>query len=487
MKFLCTQGSFLSVSADVFVVFFFDIHTLDRGNRKQIEEIIHSEQFEDKRGKTLFIRTEDKKILVVGLGKLEELRMVDWQMALSHISRKVKEVYAKTVTISLPIEEISKRSYLSPQNLVKGSVEGLELGAYEFTKHKKKEKVSVIDTVTFVVEPHYESDVKKGITAGEITSKATIMARDLVNEPSSVTTPTFLSLIAQSLAHEHPDITCEVMGDKEIKKFGMGGLIGISKGSDEEPKFVILSYKGKGEKTVVLVGKGVTFDSGGLSLKPDKSMETMKLDMAGAASVLGIFSALPTLKPMVNVIGLLPLCENMPSGSAVKPGDVLTSYNGKTIEIISTDAEGRVILADALSYAEKFHPNVIIDLATLTGACSVALGEEIAGLFANEKALADQLLTAGKKTGERLWELPLAREYEDFLKSPIADIKNVAKTRAGGAITGALFLKPFVPENIPWAHIDIGGTAWDEKNSPFCPEGGTGFGVRLILEYLQSL
>jgi leucyl aminopeptidase len=484
MKFSLTQKFLFSVPADLSVVFSFDVHNLDAENRKRIEEIIHSEQFEDKVGSTLLLRTEDRKFLVVGLGKVEELNMFDWQTAFAGVCRKAKEVRATTVTISLPMKEINKRSHVSPQNLVKGAVEGLELGAYAFTKHKKKEPVSEIDSVMFIVEPRYENEVKKGITLGEITSKATSMARDLVNEPSSVTTPTFLSLIAQSLAKEHPEITCEVMGEKEIKKLGMGGLIGISKGSDEEPKFIVLSYKGKGEKTVVVVGKGVTFDSGGLSLKPDKSMETMKLDMAGAASVLGIFSALPKLKPSVNVIGLLPLCENMPSGSAVKPGDILTSYNGKTIEIISTDAEGRVILADALSYAQKFHPDVIIDLATLTGACSIALGEEIAGLFANEKILADQLLSVGKETGERLWELPLAREYEELLKSPVADIKNVAKTRAGGAITGALFLKPFVPENVQWAHIDIGGTAWQEKDTSLCPEGGTGFGVRLISEYL---
>jgi leucyl aminopeptidase len=186
----------------------------------------------------------------------------------------------------------------------------------------------------------------------------------------------------------------------------------------------------------------------------------------------------------MNIIGLIPAVENMPSGKAIKPGDIVTSCSGKTIEIISTDAEGRVILADALSYAQKFNPHVIIDLATLTGACSIALGEEIAGLFVNEKTLADQLLMLGKETGERLWELPLAKEYEELLKSPVADIKNVAKTRAGGAITGALFLKPFVPENVQWAHIDIAGPAWQEKDSALCPEGGTGFGVRLLLEYL---
>jgi leucyl aminopeptidase len=267
----------------------------------------------------------------------------------------------------------------------------------------------------------------------------------------------------------------------------MGGLLGIAKGSDEDPKFIRLAYKGTGKKTIVLVGKGITFDSGGLSLKPDSGMETMKMDMAGAATVLGIFSALKTVKPAVNVVGLIAACENMPSGKAIKPGDVVTALNGKTIEIINTDAEGRVILADALSYASQFEkPDALIDLATLTGACMVALGEEIAGLFSNDKELAETLKTSAQKTGERVWEMPLVPEYRELIKGKVGDIKNSAGKKYGGAITAALFLENFVDPKIHWAHIDIAGPAFEEKGKPLTPYGGTGFGVRMLLDFINN-
>ena len=473
---------------DLSIVFYCDLNSLKTKTRTPIKNIIASEQFEDKAGKTLLIRTEQKRILVVGLGKLEELTMHDWQTVFAQVAKKAKEVNAKILTIALPIEEIAKRTSIIPEKLIQGAVEGLSLGAYEFLKHKHRDeqkKEKKIEEVTFCIDKKFEKEVQKGIVVGQRTSKATLFARDLVNEPSSVTTPTFLSLIAQSLAKDNPDISCEILGQKEMEKKGMGGILGIAKGSDEEPKFITLTYHSKGKKTIVLVGKGITFDSGGLSLKSDKNMENQKMDMAGAAAILAIFSVLSEIKPDTNIIGLIPAVENMPSGKAIKPGDIVTSYSGETIEIISTDAEGRVILADALSFAETFHPDTIIDLATLTGACIVALGEEVAGLFTTDRRLGEHLLTDSTVSGEKLWELPLVKDYEELLKSSVADMKNVSKKRYGGAITGALFLKPFVPEGVPWAHIDIAGPAWQEKDSALCPEGGTGFGVRLILEYLS--
>jgi len=489
---LSVQPFYLS-HADLSVVFYCDLNSLETKTRISVKNIIASEQFEDKQGKILLIRTDKKRILVVGLGKLEELTMHDWQTVLAHVARKAKEVNAKTLTVALPIEEFAKKTSMIPEKLIQGAVEGLTLGAYEFIKHKhvdEQKKEKRIEEVTFCVDVKFEKEVQKGIDVGQRTSKATLFARDLVNEPSSVTTPTFLSLIAQSLAKDNPDISCEILGKKEMEKLGIGGILGIARGSDEEPKFITLKYqprKTRNGKTIVLVGKGVTFDSGGLSLKSDANMETMKLDMAGAAAILGIFSIISEFKPNINIIGLIPAVENMPSGKAIKPGDIVTSYNGKTIEIISTDAEGRVILADALSFAETFHPDTIIDLATLTGACVVALGEEVAGLFTTDRRLSEHLLIGSSLSGEKLWELPLVKDYEELLKSPVADMKNVSKKRYGGAITGALFLKPFVPEGVPWAHIDIAGPAWQEKDSSLCPEGGTGFGVRLILEYLSTV
>ncbi|KKU95471.1 MAG: putative cytosol aminopeptidase, partial [Candidatus Gottesmanbacteria bacterium GW2011_GWA1_48_13] len=322
---------------------------------------------------------------------------------------------------------------------------------------------------------------------GETVAQAVCFARDLVNEPPSLTTPTYLSRQALGIAKASALVSCEVLDKSDMEKLGMGGILGIARGSDEEPKFIKLSYAGGGRKTVALVGKGITFDSGGLSLKSSEGMETMKIDMAGAAAILGIFQALTVLKPKVNVVGLICATENMPSGGAIKPGDVVTAMNGKTIEILNTDAEGRVVLADGLSYAvEKVKPDVMVDLATLTGACMVALGEEISGLFANDAKLAQSLKEAAEQSGEKIWELPLAKEYKELLKSSVADIKNISGKRYGGAINGALFLQEFVPDNIPWAHLDIAGPAWAEKDTPLEPRGATGVGVRMMLCWLNA-
>lgn len=407
---------------------------------------------------------------------------------------------------------------MTKKQLAEGVVEGMTLGTYTFNRYKKMEKKEhEIETVSIISDAG-KKDLEKGIHTGEIMSRATTLARDLVNEPSSVTTPTFLSLVARDIAKKNASITCDVLEKKDMEKLGMGGILGIAKGSDEEPKLIKLTFRCHPEhtegsrpkskqsdhngishpdsasgfemtdgKTIVLVGKGVTFDSGGLSLKSQEGMETMKIDMAGAASILGIFSVLSELQPNATVIGIIPAVENMPSGKAIKPGDVVKAYGGKTIEVISTDAEGRVILADALAWAgDMMKPDVMIDLATLTGACMIALGEDIAGLFTTNETLGKNLIHSSEQAGEALWELPLPESYNDLIKSDIADIRNVSKKRYGGAITAALFLNAFVPENVPWAHLDIAGPAVAEKDAPLTSVGATGFGVRLILEYLTK-
>ncbi len=268
----------------------------------------------------------------------------------------------------------------------------------------------------------------------------------------------------------------------------MNAFLGVAVGSDKPPKFIHLSYKPRRpSKKIVLIGKGITFDTGGLSLKSSEHMETMKLDMSGAAAVLAVFAAIPSLIIKSEVVGIIAACENMPSGKALKPGDILKALNGKTIEVLNTDAEGRLTLADAISYALiKEKPDEIIDLATLTGACMVALGQEIAGCFGNNDILLQNIEKHAKLTGENIWRMPLYREYSDLIKSPIADIKNIQTGRYGGAITAALFLSEFVGKT-PWVHLDIAGPAYTEKDSPLTPSGGTGFGVRLLLEYLVSL
>ncbi len=279
-----------------------------------------------------------------------------------------------------------------------------------------------------------------------------------------------------------------MLGKNEMKKLGMGALLGVAQGSQEPPALIVLEYRGgrKTEPPVVIVGKGITFDTGGISLKPPANMDEMKMDMSGGGVTLGTLQAAAALKLPVNVIGLVPATENMPSGTAIKPGDVLKSMSGKTIEVLNTDAEGRLVLADALAYAARYKPQAVIDLATLTGAVVVALGHSAAAVLGNDETLVKKLITSGESTGERLWQLPLWEEHEKAMKSQLADLKNIAGPGVGaGTITGAAFLKAFAGDQ-PWAHLDIAGTAWgDEK--PYVPKGPSGFGVRLLVDYLEHV
>ncbi len=465
MKFYTTTKNITSLSADAAVVFV-------REGEKEPEYIkkfhIKDDGFKGKLGEVFLIQTQGKlsykKVFVVGLGKEKKLNAHDWQYVYASIARRAKSSNVASLVI--------------PTNDVYNAVVGLGLGSYSFLIHKNKEtqkEEHEIEKVTFVGK-----DIsQKQIIDGVIATEATCFARDLVNEPPSVTTPVYLANVAKKFG-------AEVFGKKEMQKLGMNGLLAIAQGSHEEPRFIKLTYYGGGEKTITLVGKGITYDSGGLSLKPQSGLEIMKCDMAGAATILGVFEVLGKLKPHVNVIGLIAATENMPGGGSIKPGDVVRAMNGKTIEIVNTDAEGRVVLADALSYAEKFiKSDVIIDIATLTGACVVALGEDIAGLFTDDEALASRLLENAAHVGEKLWRMPIASEYQEQLKSEIADVRNVSKTRPGGAIDAALFLKEFAPKGVPWAHLDIAGPAFAEKDMTLSPYGGTGFGVQILLTFIK--
>ena len=483
MKFYAKPTDVTKIEADLLAVFAGseEARKVDGAMGGMLTEVAAAEDFEGKQGNLLLIHTHGKipakRVVLVGLGKISELSVSDLQTIAAKISRKAKEVAAKSLAISLP-KEIQSQAV----------VEGLLLGTYTFSKHKSEEtrkKEKHIEEVVLLTTPPKLNSVADGIRRGETISEAVIFARDLVNEPPSITTPTHLAETAKKLVKGNSSMSCEVFGPKEMKILGMEAILGIARGSDEEPRFIKLSYKGGSGKTVCLVGKGITFDTGGLSLKPASGMETMKLDMAGAAAILGVFSVLSILKPKVNVVGLIAATENMPGPKAVKPGDVVRAMNGKTIEILNTDAEGRVVLADALSYAGmKVKPDTIVDLATLTGACMVALGEEIAGLFTDDDALAKQLQGAAFDSGESIWPLPIARAYKEIVKSDVADVKNISGTKYGGAISGALFLAEFAPVGVPWAHLDIAGPAFAEKDAPLTPKGGTGFGVRMLLTWL---
>ena len=331
-----------------------------------------------------------------------------------------------------------------------------------------------------------KASIEKSIARAEKIIDAVHTARDLISHPGSTATPTFLAEHAKKIARKNK-ITCKVLGQKEMEKLGMGSLLGASQGSDEPPALIALEYNGAGKKKAptVIVGKGVTFDTGGISLKPGASMDEMKMDMSGAATTLATLQLVSSLKLKINIVGIVAAAENMPSGSAIKPGDILKSMSGKTIEVLNTDAEGRLVLADALTYAQRYKPKEVIDLATLTGAVLHALGHQAAAVIGNNTAMIQKLKNAGEATGERVWELPLWPEHEKATKSDIADLKNIASPGVGaGTIMGAAFLKAFAGEQ-PWTHIDIAGTAWG-FDRPYTNKGASGFGVRLLLSYLEK-
>ncbi len=338
---------------------------------------------------------------------------------------------------------------------------------------------SALGKITLLLDKGHLAAAKVGALRGAAIAKGVTLARELANRPANHCTPVHLGEEAKLLG-KHYGFKVEVLGRKEIERLGMGSFLAVAQGSEQPPRFIVMQYLGAGATAAphVLVGKGITFDTGGISLKPSAEMDEMKFDMGGAASVLGTMTAIGELKPKVNVIGLIPTCENMPSGNALKPGDVVKSMSGQTIEVLNIDAEGRLILCDALTYAERFKPASVIDIATLTGACVIALGHHMSGLFSPDDTLADELLAASRAALDPAWRMPLEAEYDDGLKSNFADMANIAG-RAGGSITAAMFLKRYTSK-YRWAHLDIAGTAWKSGAA----KGATGRPVGLLTHYL---
>ncbi len=438
---------------------------------------------------TVYLQTKNvknvKAALLVGLGNKEDLNGETLRRAGAAAVKKLESLYQKQASILLPqvLESASEEAC--------ALAEGAALASYRFNKYKSgKEEKGTVAALNFVSSKKGEGEVKKGIRLAQILSEATFFVRDLVNEPPSSLPPRRFAEYVQKVAEEgaSSNISLTLYDKEKIEAMGMGSFLGVNRGSAEPPVFVHLHYKPKEfKKSVALVGKGITFDSGGLSLKPAESMETMKMDMGGAASILGTFKALAQIKPNVEVHGIMALTENMPGGKAYKPGDVLKAMNGKTIEVLNTDAEGRLILADALSYAVKQNPDVIIDIATLTAAVIIALGSQVAAVMGNNQELINQILKVSAESGEKFWQLPLVKEYREGLNSPVADIKNISSTRKeGGSIVAGLFLQEFVKDK-PWAHLDIAGTAWSDKDRDYFSAGGTGFPTRTLIRYLLSI
>ena len=495
MRISVKFGAAEKESTDVIVISLFEntkkipseLSSLDKASGGFISNLLQNKDFTGKLNETVMIPTYKKaipkRILLVGLGKTTELSSDKVRQAAGTATRVIQGKKFKSPSMLLYKTEYKG---ISVEDITSSVVEGVLLSLYNFTMYKtlKKEDKAVINNFTLIVQKKdVLAKVKSVAKNTQTVAEAVCFTRDIVNMAGSDATPTFLANKAKEIAKK-TGVKCRTLSRPDMKKLGMGGILNVSRGSSQPPKFIILEYntRKKNSDTIVLIGKGVTFDSGGISLKPGSGMDLMKADMSGAAAVLGAFKAISNLKPANHIVGLVPCTENMPSGSALKPGDIIKCMSGKTVEILNTDAEGRLILADAIAYAKRYKPDAVIDLATLTGACVAALGTFTSGMLGNNDKLKERVKQAGEKSHERVWELPLWKEYYELIKSNIADIKNTGG-RYAGTITAACFLGEFV-EDFPWVHLDIAGTFLVEKDTPYIRKGATGVGVRLLTQLI---
>lgn len=448
--------------------------SIDEASNGLLSQAIELGDVKGKSGETNFFYVDGKRILLVGLGKKDKLDGATIRLAAGSVSR---------AAISKKISSVALECFCDNCDNCQACGEGLVLGSYQFLDYKTgKDDGFQLESATIL--GCESSDVAKGAAIGN----AVCFARDLGNHPGNATTPTRLAEAAKEIADEG-GMKLTVFDRDEFTEMGMGGLAGVAQGTDEPPKFIILEYMNGGdEKPKVLVGKGLTFDAGGISIKPAGKMDEMKYDMCGSATVLGIMKAIAALKPKMNIVCIVPSTENLLGGKAYKPGDILKAYNGKTIEVLNTDAEGRLILADGLSYASKhYDPEFILDFATLTGAVLFTLGHVAAGVMGTNEDLIKQVKSSAESSNEKVWELPLWPEFCKQVKSEIADVKNTGAPRQAGTIAGGAFLKEFVGKDIPWVHFDIAGTAWGSKTTSIDPKGSaTGWGVRLVLDLLDA-
>ncbi|GBG54791.1 putative cytosol aminopeptidase [Sporomusaceae bacterium FL31] len=430
---------------------------------------------------TILPFTSCKRILLLGLGKEADLTS-DKIRHLSAIAiRSARKTHSKTVAAILYRTDTDK---ITPINIAKSMVEGTLLGNYQFLYYKTEQKDSKnIEKFTIInLNPSHQAQLEQAVVDATVIADSVNYARDLVNHPACYMTPSKLAASAIEMANQEKSIEVSVLNTQEMQQLGMGALLAVAQGSTEAPKLITLKYTGNKNSTdlIAYVGKGITFDSGGISLKPSNNMGEMKGDMAGAAAVLAAMQAIARLKPKTNLLAIIPCSENMPSGCALKPGDVIKSMSGYTIEIISTDAEGRLLLADAITYAKKLGATKIVDIATLTGACVVALGTITSGVITNNTAWCQQILSAAEQCGEKMWQLPAYDEYKEQIKSDIADLKN-SGGRFAGAITAGLFIEKFTA-NTPWVHIDIAGTSDSASEKGYNVKGATGAPVRTLIQ-----
>src|SRR6266550_351394 len=463
------------------------LKNLDAAVGGMITDVIETEEFAAKQGETAYFHVSSKslkarRVLLIGCGERSSYKAAQITQMSGTATRFLRGKSIKTIAIA-------PRAAGDAEKIAQTVAVGAVMGLFELDKYRTKDKEKrELKSVTVVIEGADKKAVQRGADRGRIIGESTNFTRDLANEPGGHMTPTILASRAKEVAKEF-GLSIDILDQKQMEKLGMGSLLGVSRGSDEPPKLIVLKYEPsrfrsrKGD-LLALVGKGITFDSGGISLKPGENMELMKYDMTGAATVIGTMRAIAQLKPAISVLGIAPCSENLPSGKATKPGDVLRAMTGKTIEVINTDAEGRLVLADAIAYAKKLGATQIIDMATLTGAVSIALGDVNTAILGTDQILIDQVIEAGKEVGEKFWQLPLDSEYTNQIKSDIADIKNVGGKKAG-TITAAAFLKEFA-DDTSWAHLDIAGTAWGDTAQPFRSKGPTGVAVRTLIEFIEN-
>jgi leucyl aminopeptidase len=426
------------------------------------------------------------RVLLLGLGKHAEFSLDRLRMATAEGIRHLRKIGARRVATVVDRVDAWRPD---PADAAQAVTEGALLGLYRFTPYKGngEDRQEVLSLTVLEREPGVLRPMRRGVARGRIVAEATNAARDLVNEPANTLTPRELARRAKGMARQ-AGLRCRVWGPRDIARLGMRGLLGVARGSQEPPQLIVLEYDGGGgdrRPHLGLVGKGITFDSGGISIKPAENMAAMKGDMAGAAAVIGAMTAIARLGPRLRVTGVIPATENLPSGSALKPGDVLRMMSGTTVEVVNTDAEGRLVLGDALHFARTRTVTHLVDAATLTGACVVALGTVHSGAFGTDASLLDAVVAAGRASGEKIWPLPLDPEYDELIKSDVADIKN-SGGRKGGAITGAKFLQRFVGDT-PWVHLDIAGTNDAEKEKGYQPRGATGVMVRTFVRLAEAL
>ncbi|MFO7765969.1 MAG: leucyl aminopeptidase [Pelovirga sp.] len=448
-----------------------------------------NKEFRGQLAETLFIHNSEAsgptRILLTGLGKPTEVTLDRLRQAAAAAAALLKK---KNITRAAVGEEDHPVRKTTPAQQAQAISEGLLLADYRYNRYRNNDQDSArpLEQITLLgADTKAVAMLRQGAAAAEAICAGVHLARDLVNAPGNLKSPEFLAMQAVAMAERH-QIKAHLLDQTRMQHLGFGALLGVAQGSARPPYLIVLEYQGDptGAAPLALVGKGITFDTGGISLKPADKMDEMKMDMGGAAAVIGTMLAAARLKLPLNLVAVVPAVENMPSGTAIRPGDILTSLSGKTIEVLNTDAEGRLILADALTYVARYQPRAVIDLATLTGACIIALGNQAAAILGNNDSLIDKLLKAGQHSGERLWQLPLWKEYASQIKSDFADIKNTGG-RPAGTITAAAFLQKFA-DQYNWAHLDIAGMAWEDKGKADTPRGGTGFGVRLLIEYLRT-